>query len=48
MIPQGNKEQTGLYIAKDKNTTRVHSSAKPTQLGLSGEQQIIQGVYQAT
>ena len=37
-----NKELTGLHIAKDNNTTRVHSAAKPTQLGLSGEQKIIQ------
>ena len=25
-----NKELTGLHIAKDNNTTRVQSSAKPT------------------
>ena len=37
-----NKELIGLHIAKDNNTTTVHSSAKPTQLGLSGEQQISQ------
>ena len=37
-----NKELTGLHIANDNNTTRVHNSAKPTQLGLLGEQQIIQ------
>ena len=37
-----NKELTSLHIAKDNNTTRVHSSAKPTQLGLLGEQQISQ------
>ena len=36
------KELTCLQIAKDNNTTRVHSSTKTTQLGLSGEQQIIQ------
>ena len=37
-----NKELTGLHVAKDNNTTRVHSSTKPTQLGLSGKQQISQ------
>ena len=37
-----NKELTGLHITKDNNTTRVHSSSKTTQLGLSSEQQIIQ------
>ena len=37
-----NKELTSLHIAKDNNTTRVHSSAKPTELGLSSEQQISQ------
>ena len=37
-----NKELIGLHIAKDNNTTRVHNSAKPTQLGLSSEQQISQ------
>ena len=37
-----NKELTDSHIAKDNNTTRVHSSSKPTQLGLSGEQQINQ------
>ena len=37
-----NKELTGLHIAKDNNTTRVHNSSKPTQLGLSSEQWINQ------
>ena len=37
-----NKELTSLHIAKDNNTTRVHSSTKPTQLGLSGKQRISQ------
>ena len=37
-----NKELAGLHIAKDNNTTRIHSLAKPTQLGLSGEQRISQ------
>ena len=36
---QRNKELTGLHIARNNNTTRVHSSSKPTQLGLSGHQQ---------
>ena len=37
-----NKELAGLHVAKDNNTTRVHNSTKPTQLGLSGEQQASQ------
>ena len=37
-----NKELTDSHIANNNNTTRVHSSAKPTQLGLSSEQQISQ------
>ena len=37
-----NKELTGLRIAKDNHTTRLHSLSKPTQLGLLSEQRISQ------